>query len=143
MTMHEKALGPQAMQPSSMDCHKPDDFDSWSKKDQDDYNRLMAAFPGTELISMKTLKRVSTRVLGEVAKRYVRMQFDEAYEEEYQAIHPPSMKDKIQRLLDQIKRDFPDGCGERDCSTCPLEQHPTREGVLLCDMLVKLHTGEM
>lgn len=52
------------------------------------------------------------------------------------------MKDKIQALLDQIKRDFPDGCDERDCSTCPLEQHPTREGVLLCDMLVKLHTGE-
>ena len=33
------------------------------------------------------------------------------------------MKDKIEKLLEQIKRDFPDGCAGLDCKDCPLGGH--------------------
>lgn len=45
------------------------------------------------------------------------------------------MKEKIQKLLDQIKRDFPDGCTGLECSDCPLLT--TKGGVQshLCDAI--------
>jgi hypothetical protein len=49
------------------------------------------------------------------------------------------MKDKIQRLLDQIKRDFPDGCDGLECKDCPLLAgiNDPRQG--LCDAIQGLH----
>ena len=119
-----------------MKYDKPDDFDSGSKKDQDDYNRLMAAFPGTEIIPMKTLKRVSTRVLGEVSQRYGQILLDEAHEDEYQEMHQPSMKEKIQALLDKVEQDLPDGCQGMNCSTCPLRNKRNGKSNHLCAALI-------
>ena len=51
------------------------------------------------------------------------------------------MKDQIQKLLDQIKRDFPNGCDSMDCKDCPLDRGDA-VAVQVCDMLVKLKTHE-
>ena len=46
------------------------------------------------------------------------------------------MKEKIKALLDQIKRNFPNGCKDVYCDDCPLNDadHATVE-MRLCDLL--------
>lgn len=47
-----------------------------------------------------------------------------------------SMSEKIQKLLDQINRDFPDGCTGIDCDDCPLNLSASGDvGTDLCDLL--------
>jgi len=54
----------------------------------------------------------------------------------HQAMQQSSMRDKIQKLLDQIRRDFPNGCEDLDCSDCPLELHePATLDEKVCTML--------
>jgi len=113
---------------------KPDDYDTWSQKDKDDYTHLMNA----TVITSTELGRMSDRVLQAAAADSFVAQFIEAYETTQEK--PVNMKDRIQALLDQIHRDFPDGCRGMNCTTCPLRT--TKDGVkhYLCQTLTeKMH----
>ena len=48
-----------------------------------------------------------------------------------------TMRDKIEKLLEQIKRDFPDGCAELDCvfDDCPLNTNENTLKHELCKLL--------
>lgn len=51
-----------------------------------------------------------------------------------ETMNTPSMSDKIQKLLDQIRRDFPNGCEGQDCNHCPLySEEPNTLIRKLCD----------